>query len=73
MLRGVPKTASLDEVRVYEYEDEEGNIYWSFAQPPTLIPVARRLRARSRIGTHFINFIVALRHLAAAFGKDEVG
>lgn len=68
MLRG-PKNASLQDVRVYEYEDENGVLYWSFTPPETLIPVALRLRSRSRIGTHLINFIVSLRHVAAAFSK----
>lgn len=72
MKDAVPKVAALDDVRVYEYEDEDGNVYWSFTKPDTLIPVVRRLRSRSRIGTHVINFIAALRHVAAAFGKANM-
>lgn len=56
--------------RVYEYTDEEGNVYYSFARLPREVTVGVRLRLQSRVGVHFQNFLSYLRTLALG---DQTG
>lgn len=47
--------------RVYEYVDEDGNIYYSFYRHPHKVTEPKRLFLVSRVGTHILNFIIALK------------
>lgn len=43
--------------RVYEYEDQDGNLYWSFRKPERSTFVGLRLSHRGRLGLHPYHFI----------------
>lgn len=43
--------------RVYEYEDQDGNLYWSLRKPERTTLVGLRLRNRGRLGMHPYHFI----------------
>ena len=49
--------------RVYEYEGTDGAIYYSFTQQSDSLSPPVRLRLKSRLGTHLINFLVKMRRL----------
>lgn len=49
------------EIRIYEYHDAEGNIYWSFTESRDIITPPLRLKLRSRIGVHLSLFLSFLR------------
>lgn len=57
--------------RVYEYEDTNGVVYYSFIRHDATLSPPIRLRLRSRIGTHLVNFMVKLRREGAALGISE--
>jgi len=52
--------------RVYEYQDDEGVVYYSFTRAPTVVSPPKRLYLQSRVGTHIINFLTKLRRLGEA-------
>lgn len=65
-------------IRVYEYVDEEGTVYWSFTKHPTTISAPKRLALQSRKGTILGPFLVRLRlqgmallHGLTGTGTDE--
>lgn len=47
--------------RIYEYTDNDGNVYWSFNRSPTQFVPPTRLVLASRLGVHLINFLGWLR------------
>ena len=49
--------------RVYEYTDDDGVIYYSFTRAANMISPPVRLRMKSRVGTHLINWLSRLRRL----------
>jgi hypothetical protein len=49
--------------RMYEYEDQFGNTYWSFTKHPIHTKPQLRLTIQSWVGTHFENFLAELRAL----------
>lgn len=49
--------------RVYEYTDQEGNTFYSFNRLP-MVNVGMRLTLRSRVGSHFQNFLAFMRSKA---------
>lgn len=57
--------------RVYEYHDDEGNVYYSFSKAPSSISPTKRLYLQSRLGTHVINFLVKLRAVSEALQEDD--
>lgn len=56
--------------RVYEYQDDQGIIYWSFSQAPNIISPPKRLQMKSRIGVHLVNFLTRLRRKSEQFQSD---
>ena len=48
-------------VRVYEYVDAEGTVYWSFTKSPTTVSPPIRLVLQDRKGTVLERFLVNLR------------
>lgn len=56
--------------RVYEYVDQDGNVFYSFERLP-MVTVGRRLTLQSRVGVHFQNFMTFLRDLAMGSGTEE--
>ena len=58
-------------LRVYEYQDADGNVFWSFTKLPQLISPPLRLALQSRIGTHVINFLVKMRRRAEDLGRGS--
>jgi len=59
--------------RVYEYEDPNGVIYYSFTKHPDTLSPPIRLRLKSKIGTHLMNFLVRLRRLGDVLDVLDVG
>ena len=57
--------------RIYEYRDEEGNVYYSFHRQANIIGSPARLKLKDRKGVHLINFLVYLRRLAENQRDDE--
>jgi len=47
--------------RVYEYRADDGTSYWSFKLSPSQITPPTRLKLKSRLGVHLVNFISWLR------------
>lgn len=69
------KKSARPGTRVYEYEDEQGNVYYSFTRSVGRITPPTRLFLRSRIGTGLINFLVEMRRRGVEFalGPPEEG
>ncbi len=59
--------------RVYEYEDADGVVYYSFSKQESTISPPVRLRLKSQIGTHLVNFLVRLRRLGDALDVLDEG
>lgn len=55
--------------RVYTYIDDDGNTYWSFYKSEVMVRPPARLILQSRIGQHFVNFLVSLRRKAEALDR----
>lgn len=51
--------------RVYEYEGSDGATYYSFTRQEDTVSPPIRLRLKSKLGTHLVNFLVKLRRLGA--------
>lgn len=47
--------------RIYEYTSDDGTSYWSFRLSPGKFTVPTRLKLKSRLGVHLVNFIGWLR------------
>lgn len=48
-------------VRVYEYMDADGTVYWSFTKHPNVVSPPTRLVLQDRKGTMLGQFLVKLR------------
>jgi hypothetical protein len=55
------KTAAKKGQRVYEYMDQDGNVFWSFEKLPSVVTHSRILKLGDRIGTHFDTYVGDLR------------
>ena len=47
--------------RVYEYEDQDGNLFWSFTKYPSVVTNSRTMLLRDRVGTPFDSYLADLR------------
>ena len=56
--------------RVYEYVDQDGNVFYSFSRLP-MVSVARRMTLQTRVGVHFQNFLSYFRELALGEDPEE--
>ena len=56
--------------RVYEYTDQDGNVFYSFARMP-MVSVGRRLTLGTRIGVHFQNFLSHVRGVSLEEPSQE--
>jgi hypothetical protein len=52
------------DVRIYEYQDDDGTVYWSLTKRKQIISHPLRLVMVNRIGTHLLNFLANLRQNA---------
>lgn len=57
--------------RVYEYVDTNGIVYYSFTKHEATLSNPIRLRLKSKIGVHLVNFLVKLRQAGKALGLSE--
>lgn len=48
-------------LRVYQYVDQDGNVFWSFEKFPSVVTHSRTLTLEDRVGTHFDNYLSELR------------
>jgi len=58
-------------LRVYEYTDQDGNVFWSFEKFPSVVKHARTLTLGDRVGTHFDSFLSELRTHRRILLEDE--
>lgn len=57
-----PREAAVTKgLRVYEYTDQDGNLFFSFDRLPGVVTHSRTLVLDDRVGTHFDNFVAELR------------
>ena len=56
--------------RIYEYVDQEGNVYWSFTKRSSVISTGIRLVLSDRKGTYLMQFKSALPKLWAELGNQ---
>lgn len=47
--------------RVYEYEDQDGNVFWSFVKFPSVVTHGQKMSLRDRVGTPFDSYLSDLR------------
>lgn len=67
-----PKEGAVTKgLRVYEYTDQDGNVFWSFEKFPSVVKHARTLTLADRVGTHFDNFLSELRAHRRILMEDE--
>ena len=57
--------------RVYEYIDADGVVYYSFTRHKSTLSPTVRLRLKSRIGVHLINFLSVLRQRGSELQAEE--
>lgn len=48
-------------LRIYQYVDQDGNVFWSFEKFPSVVTHSRTLTLEDRVGTHFDNYLSELR------------
>lgn len=69
---GLPKEAAVRKgQRVYEYVDQDGNVFWSFHRFPSVVVHSRTLTLGDRIGSHFDGFVSDLRALRRLVVEEE--
>ena len=57
--------------RVYEYEDQDGNLFWSFHRFPSVVTPSRTLSLKDRVGTHFDGYLSDLRAMRRIIVEEE--
>lgn len=58
-------------LRVFEYTDQDGNLFWSFEKFPSVVKHARTLTLGDRVGIHFDSFLAELRAHRRILLEDE--
>ena len=58
-------------LRMYQYTDQDGNVFWSFEKFPSVVKHARTLTLGDRVGTHFDSFLSELRAHRRVLLEDE--
>jgi hypothetical protein len=67
-----PKEAAISKGhRIYEYEDQDGNLFWSFHRFPSVITHSRTLTLKDRVGTHFDGYVSDLRAMRRVIVEEE--
>tara|TARA_B100000287_G_C20085729_1_gene564265 strand:- start:4 stop:321 length:318 start_codon:yes stop_codon:yes gene_type:complete len=62
------KAFNEQNLRIYEYLDDEGRIFWSFSKTEKRVHVYR-LRLVDRIGLNFLRYVHELKHLIRSVVK----
>lgn len=57
--------------RVYEYTDQDGNVFWSFQKFPSVVTPSRIMTIGDRVGTHLENHLSELRILRRYLIEQE--
>ena len=70
-MSAVKEAAVQKGLRVYEYTDQDGNVFWSFDKFPTVVAHARTLTLGDRVGTHFDSHLSELRALRKLIMEEE--
>lgn len=71
MTDSLKKGAVTKGLRIYEYTDQDGNVFWSFEKFPSVVKHARTLTLGDRVGTHFDNFLSELRAYRRLLLEEE--
>jgi hypothetical protein len=50
-------------LRIYQYTDQDGHVFWSFEKFPSIVTPSRVMTIGDRVGTHFDNYLSELRVL----------
>jgi hypothetical protein len=67
-----PKEAAISKgQRIYEYTDQDGNVFYSFHRFPSVVTHSRTLTLGDRIGTHFDSHLSDLRALRRLIVEEE--
>lgn len=63
-MSGAPKEGAVTKgLRIYQYTDQDGNVFWSFEKFPSVVTPSRVMTIGDRVGTHFDNYLSELRAL----------
>lgn len=57
--------------RIYEYTDQDGNIFWSFTRFSSVVTHSRTLRLDDRVGTPFDTYLSELRAVKRLIVEEE--
>lgn len=57
--------------RVYEYVDQDGNVFWSFHRLPSVVTHSRTLTLGDRVGTPFDSYLSDLRAVRRLIVEEE--
>ena len=57
--------------RVYEYEDQDGNLFWSFVKYPSIVTHSRTMSLRDRVGTPFDSYLADLRAVRRLLVEEQ--
>ena len=67
-----PKEAAVTKgLRVFQYTDQDGNVFWSFEKFPSVVTPSRVMTIGDRVGTHFDNHLSELRALRRYILENE--
>jgi hypothetical protein len=67
-----PREAAVTKgLRIYQYTDQDGNVFWSFEKFPSIVTPSRVMTIGDRVGTHFDNYLSELRALRRFILEDE--
>jgi len=68
----LPKEAAISKGhRVYEYVDQDGNVFWSFHRFPSVVTHSRTLTLNDRIGAPFASYLSELRAVRRLIVEEE--
>ena len=57
--------------RVYEYTDQDGNMFWSFERFPSIVTHSRTLTLGDRVGAPFDSYLSELRAVRRLIVEEE--
>lgn len=67
-----PKEAAVTKGhRVYEYRDQDGNVFWSFHKFPAVVTHSRTLTLTDRVGSPFDTYLSELRAVRRVIVEEE--
>ena len=65
------KKQATDKIRIYEYIDEDGNVFWSFTETKTRLE-HRKLELVDRVGLQFSRWNFELRRIVRVADSEKL-